>query len=789
MLDGVGNNATSLGGRLGGVAGAMAKIAIPIAAVTAVAGTLGKVISVGFQEAKDASAATEQLAAGIKSTGNAANVTIPGLTALASKIQAYSGQTDDSIMQTQALLLTFTNIKNAGPDKIFDQATAAAANMAAKMGGDASQQAMVLGKALNDPIQGIASLRRVGVQFTDSQEAQIKAMMAAGDVMGAQKIILGELETQFGGAAEAAGKSLPGAIERGRRAFEDLAQTIVEKITPILGPIIESAIGMLSGLTSALSGTGTGAGSVLSGISPMVAGFLSLFTAASPFKILLDAIMPILPQIAAGFMNVAQTIGAQLPGILSVLVPLFAAVSAVISQVISALLPLIPIVLQIVSSVIPPLMQVLQAIIPVVMQVINQAIIPLIQFLGTVLPPIIRALLPIVQAVFNAVAAIITAAMQIVQGIINVVMGIITGDWSRVWNGLGQILSGVWNTMRAIVQGALNVLSAYISTALGFIGQIFGGIWNSIVQTVRSAIVAVQTVVGATVAAISGAWAAAWNAIRAVVAAVWGAIRAVITGAMNAVLGVVNSIMGGIRNVVVGGMGAVVRAAISGAASFLGSIRSGFQAAVGAVSGAIGQVMGVVSSLPGRIMGALAWTGGMLVQVGRNIIAGLARGISGAAGMIFDAVRGAVGNVVNFAKKILGIGSPSKVMDEEVGQWIPPGIGNGITRALPKLRSAMSRVGKAIKEGVKQPSFNVGVTGGGSGSGFMPRAGTGLSDEQLAAIKVAVGGGKGGGPDLDGYTLELNADATKATFRKIASKAASDAVSEANDDLYRGRAR
>lgn len=200
--------------------------------------SIGAIFKTGFEEASDASAGIAQLAAGIKSTGNAAHVSVDGMTALASSIQDMSGQTDDSIVKAEQLLLTFTNIKNVGPNKIFDQATQAAADMAAKMGGDASQNAILLGKALNDPAKGLTALMRVGVSFTAQQREQIAAMMKSGDVAGAQSIILKELQTEFGGAAKAAGETLPGMLARGKRAFEDMSQTVVETLLPIVMPAI-----------------------------------------------------------------------------------------------------------------------------------------------------------------------------------------------------------------------------------------------------------------------------------------------------------------------------------------------------------------------------------------------------------------------------------------------------------------------------------------------------------------------------------------------------------------------
>jgi hypothetical protein len=46
---------------------------------------------------------------------------------------------------------------------VFTQTTKIAADMAARMGGDASGAAIQLGKALNDPVKGITALTRVGV--------------------------------------------------------------------------------------------------------------------------------------------------------------------------------------------------------------------------------------------------------------------------------------------------------------------------------------------------------------------------------------------------------------------------------------------------------------------------------------------------------------------------------------------------------------------------------------------------------------------------------------------------
>ena len=86
-----------LGKKLGGL------LVAGIAAV-GIGKAIGGLIRTGFDEVKDASAGIAQLTAGIKSTGNAANVSVKGMTDLAGSIQGLSGQTDDSIVAAQQLL-------------------------------------------------------------------------------------------------------------------------------------------------------------------------------------------------------------------------------------------------------------------------------------------------------------------------------------------------------------------------------------------------------------------------------------------------------------------------------------------------------------------------------------------------------------------------------------------------------------------------------------------------------------------------------------------------------------
>lgn len=191
-------------------------------------------VKVGVDEMLEAQRVTAQTNAVIKSTGGAANVSADQLAKLAGKLSEVSAVDDELIQSGANLLLTFTNVRNeAGKNNdIFNQATAAALDLSRTFDVDLKRANIMLGKALQNPTKGITALTRVGVSFTKEQKNMVDEMMDAGNIMGAQKVILAELNNQVKGSAEAYGNTASGAIEKLKINFAELSATIVEAVVP-----------------------------------------------------------------------------------------------------------------------------------------------------------------------------------------------------------------------------------------------------------------------------------------------------------------------------------------------------------------------------------------------------------------------------------------------------------------------------------------------------------------------------------------------------------------------------
>jgi hypothetical protein len=199
-------------------------------AVAAVGAGLAVQVHAGINSLVELEEAQAQTRAAIESTGGAAGLTADEIRAMS---EAFERQTtiDDKLIQSGAnVLLTFRNVR----EDAFEPAMEAALNLSTRMGGDLNGAILQVGKALEDPVRGITALRRAGISFTEAQQDQIKAMVEANDLAGAQTLILAELETQLGGSAAALGEGAGGAQRRWGDAIEDMQMHLATGFLPLI---------------------------------------------------------------------------------------------------------------------------------------------------------------------------------------------------------------------------------------------------------------------------------------------------------------------------------------------------------------------------------------------------------------------------------------------------------------------------------------------------------------------------------------------------------------------------
>lgn len=286
-----------------------------------------------------------------------------------------------------------------------------------------------------------------------------------------------------------------------------------------------------------------------------------------------------------------------------------------------------------------------------------QAILPALKsgfqtFLGYVTPaiqPLLNAFVNLwnaIQPIVNVIASSLMPVFQILGaflgGFVSGVMGALTTAFN-VLAGVARVLTPVIQFVGSVIQA----LAPIFVTVAGFIGQLMGQF-------------------------------AGFNGVLGVVGKVVSSVFSGIIGfgsrLFGSLSGVFNNIANGFRIMGsgLGNVGSGISNTFSNIIGFAGRMVSGI---IGAVSGVAGRIASHFSGVFGAISRAI----GNVTDIGANIVNGIAQGIRGAWGSVTSAIGALTDMIPKKIRSLLGIHSPSRVMRDMVGKFIPQGIAVGMT--------------------------------------------------------------------------------------------------------------
>ena len=237
----------------------------------------------------------------------------------------------------------------------------------------------------------------------------------------------------------------------------------------------------------------------------------------------------------------------------------------------------------------------------------------------------IQAAQPLLEFIANTIgvglAAAISTAIKLFSAITEIVASAITG-FEQLYEGISGFVTGVVQFFTVDLPNGINALVQWFAQLPGDIAGFLSAVIANVVAWVADM---ASSAVSAGSGFISG-----------------------IAGFMSALPGNIASWLSGAISTVVGWVTQFASNATSAASQFGSKLRSGLEA------------------IPGT-----------LGNIGSNIVQGLVDGVTGAAGRLVAAVKGAVGDAIEGAKNLLGIHSPSRVF-REIGRYAMQGAALGV---------------------------------------------------------------------------------------------------------------
>lgn len=213
--------------------------------------------------------------------------------------------------------------------------------------------------------------------------------------------------------------------------------------------------------------------------------------------------------------------------------------------------------------------------------------------------------------------------------------------------------------------------------------------WGGIQEKTQVALEFIQSIINTVMTGIQTFWEAHGQTIMTASQAAWESIQAHI----DTTLSVINSVWQAFKSAFEGdwtGFGENLRAAWDTAWEYIKSV---FTSAKDAILGiAAGLILDLIAKFQSTNWG----------EVGRNIIQGIANGITAATGAIADAARAAAQAALDAAKAFLGIESPSTVAAALIGEPFTEGVAVGIGNIAPLLDATRQMASEGMVSPLRQ---------------------------------------------------------------------------------------
>lgn len=324
------------------------------------------------------------------------------------------------------------------------------------------------------------------------------------------------------------------------------------------------------------------------------------------------------------------------------------------------------------------------------------ALVTFVQTLGPQLAAGLATLLP------QAMAALSQAGPQMMAA----ARTMLTSFQTAVTTQLPVLLQSGVQMVQQLVAGAVQGLPALLAQASSMVGQFSSTFLVACVQLLTAGMQIVSTLVNGVVQSLPSLLTTAGTLMTQFYTSVISALPQLLQAGVQMVLQVVQGVVSNLPQIVTTAFQVILQFAAGILKQLPQILQTGISLIGQLVAGLIQAIPQVIAAIPQIISGIVdTFLSYDWLSIGGNIIQGIANGIASGVGVIIDAAKSAASAALNAAKEFLGIASPSKVMRDQVGRFIPAGIAEGISRNLAPLRSAMQQATDMVAAPLPGPSL------------------------------------------------------------------------------------
>lgn len=372
-----------------------------------------------------------------------------------------------------------------------------------------------------------------------------------------------------------------------------------------------------------------------------------------------------------------------------------------IPMIINSLVGGIPRLLQMGSELLNKLSEGMGVSIPKMLEmgieIITSFIASFISSLPMIMETGVQVLQGLIQGIMNALPFIFSTIQTVLDALITTIMtnmpvlldsGMLMLD--TILNGILQNLPWLIATFQLLFQNIVTLimenLPKLLEMGITILMQLIDGIVSMIPVLIPMVMTIINTLVDALISNLAMIIEAGILILNSLVDGIIEMLPALLDMALTLIMALFNALVDNLPTILNAGVELLI-ALVDGILSMLPELGAAALDIISAIWDTIKEV---------------DW-----LSIGGDIIAGIASGISAAGSALWDAAKGLLGSFEDNVKDFFGIKSPSRLMRDQVGKYIPLGIAVGMedeADTLYKASTSMSARVMAGLEGIKQPN-------------------------------------------------------------------------------------
>ncbi|MEB7518679.1 tape measure protein [Enterococcus hirae] len=506
--------------------------------------------------------------------------------------------------------------------------------------------------------------------------------------------VFDQLSETISNVANSISRYLPKIIE----SITSVITSIINKIVEMLPQFTEAAIQIIQTLTNAivtylpkLIEIATKiVTTIVQGISSALPEILSV--AAGIITKLISAFAEFLPKLIEVGTNLLTTliqgIVTALPTIVEVVIQI---VNTLIDGFLTALPMLLEVGLQIITSLVNAIITALPQLVEAAITIVTTLLTTIIESLPTLISTGIQMLMALIEGIISIIPLLINAAIQIITALI-----------SALISALPQIIEAGIQLLLALIKGMISILPQLVAAAIQITIALVKALISALPQLIDAGIQLISALVKGVISVLPQLVSAAVKLISALFKALISAIPQLLSAGVQLIQALIRGTMS-LLGQVISSAARLIQGALNSIKSFFGKMLDAgvtlIKNLVNGIKNMVGSVVSSVSEIGSSIMDKLR--GINLFSIGKNIIQGLINGIGSMVGAVASKISEVAGNITGKIKGALGIHSPSRVMKNEVGKFIPQGIAVGIEDDAKIVYSAMSNLYKGLMKPIQ----------------------------------------------------------------------------------------